>query len=248
MSLPRFHVPEAAPGARVELPDESAHHAREVLRLRAGAAVRIFDGSGNEYDAVLDRVSRDGISVRLGHRVETRPESPLRLILALSPLKGDLMEVVIQKATELGVAEIRPVVTIRTDAVARPALKGTRQERWEKVARGAAEQCGRSVVPTIAPTTTLDHLIAGPAEGARIVLWEEPGLVPLVRLPRPDPAAALVLVGPAGGWEASEIRRLEAAGFHLAGLGPRVLRSETAAIAAIAVLQAVWGDLGTGLP
>src|SRR5712691_1140208 len=162
MTPPRFHVPEAGPGGRVSLPEHAAHHAREVLRLRAGAAVRIFDGAGAEFEAELDSVTRRGVEARIGHSVAARPESPLRLVLALSPLKGDRMELVIQKATELGVSEIRPVITARTDAAARPALKGSRSERWEKVASGAAEQCGRAVVPEVAPTSTLTALLAEP--------------------------------------------------------------------------------------
>src|SRR5512139_3534965 len=134
MSLPRFHVPRAAPGARVVLPEHTAHHAREVLRLRPGAAVRVFDGAGAEFEAVLDEVTRRTVSARIGHAMAARPESPLHLVLAISPLKGDRMELVVQKATELGVTEIWPVVTFRTDAAARPALRGSRGERWDRVA------------------------------------------------------------------------------------------------------------------
>jgi 16S rRNA (uracil1498-N3)-methyltransferase len=243
MTVPRFHVPEAAPGARVRLPEHSAHHAREVLRLRSGAAVRVFDGDGREYEATLDRVSRQGVELRLGSAVAPRSESPLRLVLALSPLKGDRMELVIQKATELGVSEVWPVVTARTDAAARPALHGSRSERWEKVASGAAEQCGRAVVPRVLPTLTFDGLLAEPFEGERLVLLETPGQRPLAAIPEPS-RAVLVLVGPAGGWEPSEVGRLEGAGFHAVGLGPRVLRSETAAVAAVVMAQTLWGDLG----
>jgi 16S rRNA (uracil1498-N3)-methyltransferase len=244
MSLPRFHVPDAGPGARVSLPEHAAHHAREVLRLRAGATVRIFDGAGAEFEAELDSVTRRGVDARIRHAVPARPESPLRLVLALSPLKGDRMELVIQKATELGVAEVWPVVTARTDAAARPALEGSRQERWEKVASGAAEQCGRAVVPGIAPTGTFADLLSRPFDGRRVVFVETPGAPPLASLADP-PAAALLLVGPAGGWEPRETERLEHAGFSPAGLGPRILRSETAALAAVVTAQVLWGDLGT---
>lgn len=242
MSRARFHVPTAAPGARIVLPDHAAHHAREVLRLRSGSAVQVFDGNGNEFAGVLDEVSRARVSARLGPAIEPRAESPLRLVLALSPLKGDRMELAIQKATELGVAEIWPVVTIRTDAVARPALQGSRQERWEKVASGAAEQCGRSVVPTIAPTVSLETLCTRPFVGERLVLLEEGAETGLRSVARKD--AAMVLVGPAGGWDPTEASRLRAAGFLAVSLGPRILRAETAAVTAVAVLQALWGDLG----
>jgi 16S rRNA (uracil1498-N3)-methyltransferase len=244
VSVARFHVPEAAPGARVELPEHSAHHAREVLRLRAGAAVRVFDGAGVEFDAVLDEVSRRTVSARLGHRVEPRPESPLRLVLAVSPLKGDRMELVVQKATELGVTEVWPVVTDRTDAAARPALHGTRDERWARVASGAAEQCGRAFVPPLAPTVRLADLLDRPFDGARVALLETSGHPPLPSLPRPLDDGLLLLVGPAGGFEPQEAARLTASGFVAASLGPRILRAETAAVAAVAIAQAAWGDLG----
>ncbi|HVR69746.1 MAG TPA: 16S rRNA (uracil(1498)-N(3))-methyltransferase [Vicinamibacteria bacterium] len=243
-SPPRFHVPEAAPGARVTLPEHSAHHAREVLRLRSGHPVRIFDGAGQEFEAILDVVRRGEVSARLSGLVPARPESPLELILALSPLKGDRMELVIQKATELGVTAFRPVVTARTDAAARPALKGSRQDRWDKVASGAAEQCGRAVVPEVAPACTLAQLLVEtPGGPLRLLLDETPGQPSLSTLTRP-PGAVLALVGPAGGWEPHELERLQSAGFRRVSLGPRVLRAETAAIALVAALQLLWGDLG----
>jgi 16S rRNA (uracil1498-N3)-methyltransferase len=243
VSLPRFHVPRAAPGARVELPEHTAHHAREVLRLHAGARVQVFDGEGVEFAAVLDEVSRRTVSARLGRRIEPRPESPLRLVLALSPLKGDRMELAVQKVTELGVSEIWPVVTDRTDAAARPALRGTRSERWDRVASGAAEQCGRAVVPRLQPTTTLAGLIERPFEGTRVVLLETASHPQLPATPHSRVEPLLLLVGPAGGFEPAEAKELAGAGFKPVSLGPRILRSETAAVAAVAIAQAVWGDL-----
>jgi 16S rRNA (uracil1498-N3)-methyltransferase len=245
MTPHRFHVAAAAPGAHVTLPEHTAHHAREVLRLRAGASVHVFDGAGREWDAVLDEVSRRTVSARLLHAVTPRPESPLQLVLAMAALKGDRMELVIQKATELGVAEIWPVVTIRTDAAARPALKGARSERWERVASGAAEQCGRCVVPHVAPTTTLEGLLERPFDGSRVALLETPGHghAALASLATPAASALLLLVGPAGGFEPAEVTALRGAGFVPASLGPRILRAETAGVAAVAIAQATWGDL-----
>jgi 16S rRNA (uracil1498-N3)-methyltransferase len=242
VSRHRFHVPEAAPGARVALPEHTAHHARDVLRLRPGAEVRVFDGVGAEFEAVLESVSRAEVTARITGLASARPESPLRIVLALSPLRGDRMETAVQKATELGVAEIRPVVTVRTDAAARPALKGSRQERWDKVASGAAEQCGRAVVPRVAPTTTLAALLDEPFAGLKLLFLESPGQPPLSGHPRPE--AVLLLVGPAGGWEESEVQQARGAGFATASLGPRILRAETAALAAVSAVQVLWGDLG----
>ena len=243
MTLARFHLAEAGPGGRVSLPEWSAHHAREVLRLRAGDLIRVFDGRGAEFEATLDRVTRHEVHARIGAAVSPRPESPLRITLALSPLKGDRMELVVQKATELGVVAIRPVVTFRTDAAARPALRGTRQERWDKVASGAAEQCGRAVVPDVGATLALDRLVAEPFPGRRVLLLETPGQPALDSLFAEAPRDLLLLIGPAGGFEPAEVEMLQAAGFLAAALGPRVLRSETAAVVAVAVAQATWGDI-----
>jgi 16S rRNA (uracil1498-N3)-methyltransferase len=244
VTSPRFHVPDAAPGARVILAEHTARHARDVLRLRTGAVVRVFDGVGGEFEAVLDEVSRNRVCARLGAPRVARPESPLRLVIAMAVLKGDRMELVVQKATELGVAGIWPVVTLRTDAAARPALAGSRGERWDRVASGAAEQCGRAVVPHLAPTTTLDGLVARPFDGRRVVLLETPGHPSLASVPVDPSVPLMLLFGPAGGFEPAEADRLRAAGFHPASLGPRVLRAETAAVAAVAIAQALWGDLG----
>jgi 16S rRNA (uracil1498-N3)-methyltransferase len=243
VSLHRFHVPGAAPGARLDFPEHAAHHAREVLRLKAGASVRVFDGAGHEWDAVLDEVSRRRVSARMLHAVAARAESPLWLVLAMAALKGDRMELVLQKATELGVSEIWPVVTYRTDSAARPALKGSRSERWERVASGAAEQCGRAHVPHVAPTVTLRELLERPFDGRRVALLETSGHPPLAALTVDPASPLLLLVGPAGGFEPAEAEELRAAGFTAASLGPRLLRAETAAVAAIAIAQAAWGDL-----
>jgi len=225
----------------VTLPEHTAHHAREVLRLRPGAEVSVFDGAGNEWAAVLDVVTRRQVAATVGTPLAPRPESPLRLVLAVAPLRGDRMELVIQKATELGVTEIWPVVTHRTDAAARPALRGSRDQRWERVISGAAEQCGRATVPGLASTTTLDALLARPFEGSRAALLETGADAPLASLQGPQ--ALLLLVGPPGGFEAAEAEALRTAGFVAVSLGPRILRTETAALAAVALAQALWGDL-----
>jgi 16S rRNA (uracil1498-N3)-methyltransferase len=226
----------------VDLPEWSAHHAREVLRLRAGDKVRLFDGQGAEYEAVLDRVTKREVHARVHAPVEPRPESPLHLVLALSALKGDRMELVVQKATELGVSAIQPVITVRTDAVARPALKGTRQERWDRVASGAAEQCGRAVVPEVRGTISLDQLVAAPFPGRRLLLLGTEEARPFTALRDLPLREVLLLVGPAGGFDPAEVTRLVTAGFAPVSLGPRVLRSETAAVAAVSLAQALWGD------
>ena len=241
MSAPRLHVPGLAGEGPVELPPDAAHHARDVLRLRVGDPLRVFDGTGQERAATVLRVDRRGVLASLAEPVPSRPESPLRLVLAVSPLKADLLEDVIRRSTELGVSEIWPVVTARTDAVARPALSGSRLVRWQRVAVGAAEQCGRATVPRVAPARELDDLLVAPFDGLRVALLEAGAEAPLAALPRAT--AALLLIGPAGGLAPAEVERLRRAGFATAALGPRVLRAETAAVAAVTAAQLLWGDL-----
>lgn len=241
MSVPRFHCPGLPDDGEVVLPDDAAHHARTVLRLRVGDPVRLFDGRGREVSAELRAVSAREVRARMGTAVTARPESPLWLALALAPLKGDRFEWALQKAVELGVTELHPVLTARTDSAARPALRGARHERWQRVIAGACEQSGRACVPALAPACTLDELLRRPFEGTRLLFCERPGQTALASLPRAT--RVLALVGPEGGWEDAELQAARDAGFVCVGLGPRVLRAETAAIAAAAALQTLWGDL-----
>jgi 16S rRNA (uracil1498-N3)-methyltransferase len=243
VTVPRFHVPDLVPGRVVALASDAAHHALDVLRLRAGSVVRVFDGEGREFEAAIDSAHRGRATLRVGESVAPRPESPLRILLALPPLKGDLLELVIQKATELGVTEIWPTLTARTDAAVRPALRGSRRERWARVASAAAEQCGRAVVPRVAPAADLPALAATPLAVPRLVFLEGENAPGLDRRPL-SPPGVLALIGPPGGFEEAEKEMLTAAGFEPVSLGPRVLRTETAAIAAVSVLQLLWGDLG----
>lgn len=238
---PRFHVPDLPAAGEVSLPDDGAQHARVVLRLRPGAALRLFDGAGREHAGRLTAVSAREVRARLDERVAPRAESPLAVTLALAPLKGERLEWALQKAVELGVAALRPVVTTRTDPSARPALRGARQERWKRVCVAAAEQCGRAVVPPLLPALTFEALLREPWDGARLLFCERPDAAPLARLPRPG--RVLALVGPEGGWDDAELHAARESGCACVGLGPRILRAETASVVALAALQALWGDL-----
>ncbi len=239
---PRFHVPALPEDGTAVLPESAAQHARSVLRLRPGAAVRLFDGAGREHAAVLEAVSAREVRARLAERVAPRDESPLAVSLAFAPLKGERLEWALQKAVELGVASLRPMLTLRTEAAARPALHGARHERWARVCSAAAEQCGRAVVPPLLPALTFEALLREPWGGARLLFSERPGATPLRSLPRPE--RVLALVGPEGGWDDGELAAARDAGLACVALGPRVLRAETASIVALGALQTLWGDLG----
>jgi 16S rRNA (uracil1498-N3)-methyltransferase len=237
----RFHVPGARPGL-LELPEAARAHATRVLRLTSGDALRVFD-RGAEFPARIAAIEKRRVLVEAGDAVPTGPERKVSLHLIMSPLKGDLTELVIQKATELGVAHISPVIFERTDTVARRETSEARLDRWRRVAIGASEQSGRTTVPTVDATIAL-----GPALGAlglmrggelRIVATE-PSLDPAATDPRrvagEDLESVVVAVGPAGGLAPADIALLHGAGFVPERFALHTLRSETACIAAIAIL------------
>lgn len=240
--LPRFHVPQGlAPGATVELPAEAVHHAMRVLRLGDGDRVTLFDGRGGEWCA---RLVRGGPSLRatLEEFAPADRAAPLSITLVQGLPAADKMDWIVQKATELGVAAMQPVAAKRS--VVR--LSGERMERrcrhWQQVAVAACEQCGLNRVPTVASLLDLPQYLglAAPPNDVRLFLAPEAERS-LSGMAKPAGAATL-LVGPEGGFEEGEMRAILASGFQPVSLGPRVLRTETAGIAAISAMLALWGD------
>lgn len=239
MSVPRFHLPQARPGS-AELPEAALNHATRVLRMQAGDVLRVFD-AGVEFAATITVVDKRRVRVEVGEAVTSLPERAVSLHLIMSPLKGDLTEMVIQKTTELGVARISPVTFDRTDTVARRDPSQARRERWHRVAVSATEQSGRTVVPRVDPLASLSQALMnlGPRseDQARIVA-KEPSLAPGSASAEPSQASrsVIVAVGPAGGLSEGDLRALDEAGFTPKRLAVHTLRSETACIAAIAIL------------
>lgn len=240
--LPRFLINAVAvPGETVALPAEEAKHAR-VRRLGVGDVVALFDGAGRSYTGHLESLSRERAVVRVVDVLPERDgESPLALTLAVAMLKSDRFDWLVEKATELGVSGIHPFASTHT--LARPSR--ARQARWRQIALGAAKQCGRSAAPAVAAPLDLGAVLALPA-AARICCAEDGSGVSLARLALGAPRSLLVIVGAEGGFSPDELSAARAAGCHLAGLGPRILRAETAALTAIALCQALWGDLAPG--
>jgi 16S rRNA (uracil1498-N3)-methyltransferase len=239
MTIHRFHVPLAAPG-RMELPEAARIHATRVIRLEVGDALRVFD-QGSEFEAVIAAIEKHRVLIDVGASVMTLPERAIPVHLVMSALKGDLTELVIQKATELGVARISPVVFERTDTAARRDPSEARVERWHRVATGAAEQSGRAVVPRIDAVVTLrqamDSLgMAG--EGEIRVVATEPAIDPGEATQEPPRSArsVVVAVGPAGGLSAQDLDTLKAKGFVGERFALHTLRAETACVAATAIL------------
>ncbi len=243
MSAPRFYCPPPLPhSGAYELPSEAAHHASRVLRLRAGDAVQIFDGQGNAFDAIIAAI--DGKHVLLSdlQPVGTQHEAGLHVVLAQAMSTSDKMDWVVQKATELGAAEIVPVQTQRSVAKLAGDRAEKRAEHWRSVTISACEQCGRNTQPRMSPPQDLGKWLEEMrvAPGAKFILLPD-GAGTLQAQQRPEGRVTL-LIGPEGGFTADEAKAAQQAGFVPILLGPRVLRTETAAIAGIAALQTLWGD------
>lgn len=241
MSLPRFYCPgPIAAGAEIALPETAAHHAARVLRLKPGDGVVLFNGEGGEFAGKISRIERDRVAVGALEWRDGDRESRLEVRLVQALCSSERMDWLLQKAVELGVAAVQPVVSARS--VVR--LEGGRAEKraahWRGVMISACEQCGRNRLPALAPTLSFSAWLAGPQEGAGILLAPE-AETRLSALPEP-PGAVTLLVGPEGGWSEEERRAAVARGFLPVRLGERVLRTETVALAALAALQALWGE------
>lgn len=243
MRLTRIHVTgPLAEGAEVTLPPPGAYHAVRVLRLRPGASLVVFDGSGGEYPAEISRVDGNRVSVRLGRQMPGTPESVLRVTLIQGVSRSERMDWTLQKATELGATAIVPVLTGRSVVRLDERTAEQKCRHWRGIVIGACEQCGRNRIPDVtAPVTLRQFLAQSRREGMRLVLSPgAPGsLAGLASLP----ARVELLIGPEGGLDDDEIEAAHRAGFTPVRLGPRVLRTETASVVALAVLQALWGDL-----
>ena len=244
MRVPRLHVePPLAAGLRITLPQTAGHHVTKVLRLAPGDALTVFDGHGGEYRTTLVRASRGAVEVEIGAHDPVDRESALAVELGQGICKGDRMDLVVRKATELGVRTIRPIVCERTVVKLDPSRMERRMAHWRAIAVHAAQQSGRTRVPEVAEVEGLGAWLSRDGAGPAFVLSPRAGASPSdLALPAPE-APVRLLVGPEGGLSPREVECAEAAGFAGLRLGPRVLRTETAALVALAVLQARWGDL-----
>jgi 16S rRNA (uracil1498-N3)-methyltransferase len=237
----RVHLPPDRIGAaRASLTDGARHYLRDVLRLEPGDPVELFDGRGHAWEALLEPGFE---ALALGRRREAAPGGPaLHLLFALA--KGEKNDLVVQKATELGVACLVPWAAERS-VVRLDADKGAaRAVRWRRIAEEAARQCGRTDLPEVADPGTLAAALGGVPDGFRAVVLHGAAGRPLGSLPLEGAPGVAAVVGPEGGLTPAELTACRAVGALEAGLGPRTLRAETAAIAVVALLQAQVGDLG----
>jgi 16S rRNA (uracil1498-N3)-methyltransferase len=235
---------ELEPGRSCTLPPPQAHHAMRVLRLKRGEPVILFNGDGAEYAAVVVEASRDRFALDVTGRDVMDREAPFAVTLAQAVSSGERMDYTIQKAVELGIAAIQPLEARRSVVRLSADRAQRRVAHWQAVAIAACEQCGRNRVPPVLPLMQLDQFLAGCGarrDGERRVLLSPRTSRGLRDLERPT-GAIVMLAGPEGGLSPEEERVAEQTGFLPVRLGPRVLRTETAAVAALAAMQALWGD------
>lgn len=243
----RFYAPDAErTGDLIELPQEEAEHLARVLRLKAGAAVRVFNGRGREFDGIVYTVAKNGAQIRIDASRPAVAEARVAVTLAQAVLKGDKMDEVVRDAVMMGVAAVQPVVTTRSEVTLTSLRRGHRQQRWQRIAVSSAKQCGRAFVPPILEARAFEAVgasltrmtLPGPA-----LMFVEPSAgvdaLSLSDLDATPPRETTVLIGPEGGWTPEEIEGASAA-CRLVTLGGRTVRADAMAVVALAALFAVW--------
>jgi 16S rRNA (uracil1498-N3)-methyltransferase len=253
MTRRRFYAPPSAftpEFESVNLASDEARHLRDVLRLKSGDEVYVFDGAGKEFRCRVEESRRDSAQLKVINEVEpTRPESPLLLTLAVALVKGEKFDLVVQKVTELGVTRIAPVITKHADIRLRDESDAAKRvARWQRIALEAAKQSGRAVVPQVDIPVAFGSLIQPAASGDAMpcLMFSEREGQSLREAAKNLPAKVskiTALVGSEGGWANEELEAARDAGWFIVTLGGRTLRAETAAIAVVVLLQHLWGDL-----
>jgi 16S rRNA (uracil1498-N3)-methyltransferase len=248
VSLARFFAPAAGvTGDRVLLPADEAEHLTRVLRLSPGDRVRVFNGRGAEFEAVVDAADRGGVRLRIGAPCTPAPEPRLAITLVQSVLKGDKMDDVVRDAVMIGVAAIHPIITARSEISIGSLTRSRRRERWDRIAVSSAKQCGRAVVPAIAEPRQFapSDPSFGAAFPAPVFILVEPTAASGVTLGRLEgtkvPDRATLIVGPEGGWTSEEVDAAAALWTPLT-LGRRTLRADAMALVALSALFARWGE------
>jgi 16S rRNA (uracil1498-N3)-methyltransferase len=244
MRIPRIFVPQPLhPGRDIELPAQAGEHVARVLRLDRGHPLRLFDGNGGEYTGEIASLAKRVVTARvLEPAPATDRESPLRITLGQGIARGEKMDWILQKATELGVTRIVPLITYRTEVKLDADRAGRRLAHWQAVLASACEQCGRNRLPRIDEPVKLADWAAALDDDAGLRLALDPNGDANARDLAPGTQVTLA-VGPEGGLSEHDLATLAQAGFRGLRLGPRILRTETAGLAALAALQALHGDL-----
>ncbi|NOI26097.1 16S rRNA (uracil(1498)-N(3))-methyltransferase [Vibrio mediterranei] len=243
MRIPRIYHPEPIHAlGTLALSEDAAGHVGRVLRMKEGQEVLLFDGSGHEFPATITQIGKKNVDVDIQEKVSASIESPLDLHLGQVISRGDKMEFTIQKSVELGVNTITPLISERCGVKLDAKRFEKKLQQWQKIAISACEQCGRNTIPEIRQIMSLEQWCAEPSEALKLNLHPR-AKYSINTLPEPVTKVRL-LIGPEGGLSAQEIEMTEQYQFEETLLGPRVLRTETAALTAITALQVRFGDLG----
>ncbi|MCX7185304.1 MAG: 16S rRNA (uracil(1498)-N(3))-methyltransferase [Nitrosospira sp.] len=254
MTFPRFYCPgEITAGRSIELPASAAHHAARVLRLEQGDQITLFNGNGGEFSAIIARIDKSGVMVAVEKQFDIERESPLNITLVQAVCASEKMDWIMQKAVELGVSRIQPIATRRSVVKLAGERADKRARHWQQIVASACEQCGRNHLPQVLPLLSLPDWLGEQMTVRKNPHAGVPGnlyfmLAPTAEkglrdFPEATTAATLtLLVGPEGGLAPEEEAAARATGFVSLRLGGRILRTETAALAAVAALQTLWGD------
>lgn len=246
----RFFIPaDQMAGPEPALTGSDARHLSTVLRLSAGDRIIVLDGIGHQYQARITSVERTRVRLTLEREIPETSESALNLTLALGILKEKKMDGLVRQLTELGVTRLVPFQASRSVPIPKPERLEARYRRWEKLSHEAMKQCGRSRPLHVAPVASFEAALeTARSSDLKLICWEQHNSLPsLDATPEPRPATLFLMIGPEGGFEPAEIEKAKTAGFHAISLGPRILRAETAALTACALVQFRFGDMGQKL-
>jgi 16S rRNA (uracil1498-N3)-methyltransferase len=245
--MPRFYIPNPhIQDGLLKIEGGEVKHIRKVLRLKAGDEILVFDGSGKEFEGTIVEEGRSSVMVKVQGIFSSEGDSSLEVTLAQSLLKGEKMDYLIQKATELGVKEIIPFFSSRSVPLLEKSRRPNRHHRWEKIAVEASKQCGRGVVPKIESLQDYSGMLrAASTDHLRLILWEGDGIKLKEVLERSgEKTKIFFVIGPEGGFSPDEVDKAKRAGFVAVTLGKRILRAETASLCLLSILQYEWGDMG----
>ncbi len=237
-----YTVQSLSTGKTIELDDDNAHYVRIVLRLKKADELNLFNGTGGEYRCTVAEVSRQSVRMVVGAWLDRTVESPLQVNIGLGIARGDRMDWSVQKAVELGVMQITPILTERCVVQLKDEKKTQRLQHWQKIVQHAAEQSGRTYLPKLTGIELLTDWVAKP-QGLKIFL--DPFADISLKSLQPEAMQVTLLTGPEGGFAERERECAKAAGFIPVRLGARILRTETAALTALAAVQMLWGDFGS---
>ena len=251
MTAPRFYCPvPLSVGLCFDLPENAARHACRVLRLRTDDELLLFSGAGGEYAARIAELGRDRVMVEVLEWRDVERESPIWVTLVQALQSGEKMDMTVQKAVELGVSRIVPVTSRRSVVRLEGERAARRVEHWRGIVRSACEQCGRNQIPDVTPLEGLDRWLIRPATENVLRLMLAPGAALTLNGVKPPFASkgqVELLIGAEGGLSPEEVENAAQAGYVSVSLGPRILRTETAGLAALAAMQCLWGDFKEGV-